>query len=50
MAQLAQLLSLNDSPNKLIASEGIFSMDGDQAKLTGTRSLNQTTQCLALLR
>lgn len=32
--QLAQLLSVSDSVNKLIASEGVFSMDGDQAKLT----------------
>ena len=31
--QLAQLLSSSDANNKLIASEGIFSMDGDQAKL-----------------
>lgn len=41
MAQLAQLLSLNDSPNKLIASEGIFSMDGDQAKLTRLEALTK---------
>ncbi len=31
--QLAQLLSDSDGQNKLIASEGVFSMDGDQAKL-----------------
>ena len=31
--QLAQFLSSSDANNKLIASEGIFSMDGDQAKL-----------------
>ena len=31
--QLAQLLSNAEGQNKLIASEGVFSMDGDQAKL-----------------
>jgi len=31
--QLAQLLSNSEGKNKLVASEGIFSMDGDQAKL-----------------
>jgi 8-amino-7-oxononanoate synthase len=31
--QLTQLLSSAESHNKLIASEGVFSMDGDQAKL-----------------
>ena len=31
--QLIQLLSGAESQNKLIASEGVFSMDGDQAKL-----------------
>lgn len=31
--QLQQLLSSSDANNKLIASEGVFSMDGDQAKL-----------------
>ena len=41
MSQLAQLLSLNDSPNKLIASEGVFSMDGDQAKLTALETLTK---------
>ena len=32
-AQLSQLLSQSHSANKLIASEGIFSMDGDQAHI-----------------
>jgi 8-amino-7-oxononanoate synthase len=32
--QLSRLLSECDSDNKLIASEGIFSMDGDQAELS----------------
>lgn len=31
---LSQLLLRSDSENKLIASEGIFSMDGDQGELT----------------
>lgn len=31
--QLTQLLTSADSQNKLIATEGIFSMDGDQARL-----------------
>jgi 8-amino-7-oxononanoate synthase len=33
MEQLTRLLSNSDAKNKLIASEGVFSMDGDQAKL-----------------
>lgn len=32
--QLAHLLSRSNSNNKLIASEGVFSMDGDQAQLS----------------
>lgn len=31
--QLAQLLSSTDGENKLVATEGVFSMDGDQANL-----------------
>lgn len=31
--QLTQLLSSSESQNKLVATEGVFSMDGDQAKL-----------------
>jgi len=31
--QLTQVLSSSDVKNKLIATEGVFSMDGDQAKL-----------------
>lgn len=37
--QLSQLLSQCDAENKLIASEGVFSMDGDQAKLKELESL-----------
>lgn len=37
--QLSQLLSLCDGKNKLIASEGVFSMDGDQAKLAALAQL-----------
>ena len=39
MQQLAQLLSSADVKNKLIASEGVFSMDGDQAKLIELASI-----------
>lgn len=39
--QLDQLLSISDSENKLIASEGVFSMDGDQAKVTELEALAQ---------
>jgi 8-amino-7-oxononanoate synthase len=38
--QLSQLLSQCDSKNKLIASEGVFSMDGDQAKLNALEDLS----------
>ncbi|GAA6173423.1 8-amino-7-oxononanoate synthase [Colwellia sp. KU-HH00111] len=38
--QLAQLLSKSNSDHKLIASEGVFSMDGDQAKLTALQQLS----------
>jgi len=37
--QLTQLLSRADGQNKLIASEGVFSMDGDQAKLIELREV-----------
>lgn len=39
MSQLSQLLSQSDSDNKLIASEGVFSMDGDQAALNELENL-----------
>jgi len=39
--QLANLLAKSDSINKLIASEGVFSMDGDQAKLLDLSTLAQ---------
>jgi len=39
--QLATLLAKSDSANKLIASEGVFSMDGDQAKLLDLSTLAQ---------
>ncbi len=37
--QLARLLSYSATQNKLIASEGVFSMDGDQAKLIELASI-----------
>lgn len=37
--QLSQLLSQCDGSHKLIASEGVFSMDGDQAKLAALEQL-----------
>jgi 8-amino-7-oxononanoate synthase len=37
--QLSQLLSHCSSDNKLIASEGVFSMDGDQAELAELEAL-----------
>jgi len=39
--QLSQLLSQCNAKNKLIASEGVFSMDGDQAKLTALEAVAQ---------
>ncbi len=39
MSQLSQLLSHSDCNNKLIASEGVFSMDGDQAELNKLENL-----------
>ena len=39
MSQLSQLLSQCGSDNKLIASEGVFSMDGDQAELNKLEGL-----------
>jgi len=41
MTQLSQLLSQCGSGNKLIASEGIFSMDGDQAELNKLDNLSE---------
>jgi len=38
-AQLSQLLSHSDCANKLIASEGVFSMDGDQAHIKALAAL-----------
>ncbi len=37
--QLARLLTHSQSENKLIASEGVFSMDGDQAQLADLSNL-----------
>jgi len=37
--QLAQLLSNSNADNKLIASEGVFSMDGDRAKVNELATL-----------
>jgi 8-amino-7-oxononanoate synthase len=37
--QLAHLLSTHDRENTLIASEGVFSMDGDKAKIADLASL-----------
>jgi len=39
--QLSNLLSLSKSNNKLIASEGVFSMDGDKAELHKLENLAQ---------
>ncbi|MCW8832870.1 MAG: 8-amino-7-oxononanoate synthase [Colwellia sp.] len=40
--QLSELLTKSASGNKLIASEGVFSMDGDQAKLIDLSALATT--------